>query len=104
MTRLRLHTGIESTSGGRALVFRLEGDLDVLAAPLLRQLLARAAAESDTSVVVELEGLGSLDAWGLDALVRADDQARRAGRPLAFRSPPASARRLLELAGLDLSS
>lgn len=104
MTRLRLHAANASTSGGTVVVFRLEGDLDAVSAPLLRHVLVRAVGESATRVVVELGGLESIDAWGLDALVRADDQARRVGRALAFRSPPALARRLFELAGLDLSS
>lgn len=103
MTRLRLHAGVPPSQHDAELVFRLEGDLDVVGAPLLRQVLIRAAAEADTCVVVDLDGLTSMDAWGLDALVRAHEQARRTGRSVVLRSPPAAARRLFELAGLEIS-
>ena len=103
MTRLRLHVGSAPSPNGAELVFRVEGDLDVVGAPLLRQVLTRAAAEAATCVAVDLDGLTSMDAWGLDALVRAHEQARRVGRSLVLRSPPVSARRLFELAGLEMS-
>lgn len=82
------------------------GEVDAATAPLLDAALAEAAEalEGDggqTDLVVDCRGLRFIDSSGLNVFVaNAHELGSRGGR-LVLESPPASARRLFEIAGLD---
>jgi anti-anti-sigma factor len=80
---------------GEAEVVRLEGDLDMMAAPAMRLRLTAAFGQSDT-VIVDLSHARFLDSSGLSVIA----QFIRDGQNLSLRSPAANVRRVLETCGL----
>lgn len=81
---------------GRMLV-RLQGELDLVTAPLLAATLDQANSE----IVVDLAGLAFLDARGLGALAGASSQAERHGDHLTVVNANSLMQRMFEVTGLD---
>ena len=81
----------------------IAGELDAATAPLLDEALVSAAASLDghAEVVLDCTGLEFIDSSGLSVLVTNHRRLSEAGRLLVIASPPAAARRLFEIAGLD---
>ena len=77
------------------------GDLDVSTAPLLREGLLGLLAEGTTDVTLDMSGLSFIDSTGLSVLVGAYKRARHDGRVMVLRNPQPSARKVLEISGLD---
>lgn len=61
------------------LVIRPEGRLDLVAAPELRELVAKSVASGVVKIVVDLHGVDFLDSSGLGALVTGLKTTRQAG-------------------------
>lgn len=80
---------------------RLVGDLDISTAPLLREGLLRILADGSGDVTLDLSRLSFIDSTGLSVLVGAYKRARESGRTVVLRSPRPSARKVLEISGLD---
>jgi len=79
----------------------LSGRLDVAAAADVRLLLVEAVSAGEGDLVLDLSGLGVLDAPGLGVLVGAHRRALRAGRTLVLRDVTDPVARLLFLSRLD---
>jgi anti-sigma B factor antagonist len=85
----------------RRSVIRLEGVVDVAAAPRLRAVLVEMQArglpgEHRRPPVVDLSAVTYIDAVGLGVLLAAARRARSAGHDLELRAPDARTMRLLE--------
>jgi anti-anti-sigma factor len=84
---------------GQVLVLR--GRLDVRVTADVRLALTAALADGSGELVVDVGGLGSVDATGLGVLVGAHRRAGRVGRTLVLRDVPPSLARVLLLTRLD---
>jgi anti-anti-sigma factor len=88
----------EDVTGGEAIV-RLRGDIDLDIAARLSKYLADLTR--GRNVVVDLRGVRFIDSSGMGALVRAHIAAKRNGREIILRNPPANVAKTLAVAGLD---
>ena len=88
-------------AGGPAVVFHLEGELDLATAPGLGRALASALDERPSQLVLDLAGLTFLDSSGARVLVTTARRARDEGCAFVLRSPSASIMKMLRLVGLD---
>ena len=79
----------------------LVGELDLFTAPLLREGLLRLLDDDGGDVTLDMSRLDFIDSTGLSVLVGAYKVARENGRAIALRSPRPSARKVLEISGLD---
>jgi anti-anti-sigma factor len=84
-----------------AAVVTLRGEADRSTLPVVVDALARAVAETDGPVIVDLAQTTFIDAGTLRAMARAADFLDRRGRTLVLRSPSRIARRIVDV--LDLS-
>ena len=89
-----------AAADGRAEV-HLVGDLDISTAPLLREGLLGVLAEGTNDVTLDMSRLSFIDSTGLSVLVGAYKRARHDGRAMVLRNPRPSARKVLEISGLD---
>lgn len=80
---------------------QLVGELDISTAPLLREGLLRLLADGSGDVTLDLSRLNFIDSTGLSVLVGAYKRASESGRAVVLRSPRPSARKVLEISGLD---
>lgn len=82
----------------------VRGEIDLAGAEELREALARLAADSDGSAVLDLRAVTYCGALGLRLVLRADDDCRASGTGLVVLASPA-VRRIADLVrprGLDL--
>jgi anti-sigma B factor antagonist len=79
------------------MLIRLQGELDIVTAPLLAEKLN----EANSEIVVDLADLGFLDASGLGTLASASARAERHGDHLVVINPDPLKQRMFELTGLD---
>ena len=81
-------------------LLEVAGDVDLATVhSFVDRLLA--VATGDRRIVLDLSEVGFMDATMVNALYASVARVRRAGGDLVIVSPPGSARRLLELVGLD---
>lgn len=76
------------------------GELDIVSAPELKEVLEAAQSTGAPDLVVDLGGLQFIDSTGLRVLLTAKRDADRGGGSLQIRNPQAEVRRLLEIAGV----
>lgn len=92
---------VEPTSGNGA-VIRLHGPLNMVAAPLFRELMTRIVdRERRTRVVVDLAGTDFMDSTGLGALISGLKITRLAGGDLRIARPGTQVMTVLKLTKLD---
>jgi len=84
---------------GEALVLSLAGELDLAAAPALRDALRHAVERSPKRLVVDLAQVTFVDSTILGALVEA--RSALGGDAFALAAPGLEVRRALEVSGLD---
>jgi anti-sigma B factor antagonist len=84
----------------RALVFAVEGELDLASSPTLEQELDRVRDEDVDLLIIDLRELRFMDSTGLHALVKANKRATEAGRRFAVVKGGAQIQRLLSLTGV----
>jgi anti-sigma B factor antagonist len=84
-----------------AVVVRLEGRLDALAAEETRARLEALVADRPARLLVDMAGVPFVDSSGLGALVAVLKAARRSGGEMALVSPQAQTRKLLTLTTLS---
>lgn len=77
---LRISVG---SVGGNPVV-RLEGELDMLQEPALRDTFQRVERDRPPTVIVDLRGLSFIDSTGLRVFLEADARAKGGGRQLVF--------------------
>jgi anti-sigma B factor antagonist len=82
-------------------VVRVQGDVDASNADQLRDASLRVLGDGASSLVVECSGLKFIDSAGLSALIAAYRAADVQWGTVTIRNPPDTARRILELTGLD---
>ncbi|MDE3008851.1 MAG: STAS domain-containing protein [Acidobacteriota bacterium] len=90
-------TTFASTTTGSTLVVRPEGRLDLVAAPELREIVAKSIAGGVVNVVVDLAEVDFLDSSGLGALVTGLKSTRQAGGNLRIARAPEQALIVLDL-------
>jgi len=86
---------------GGHVVVALSGEIDIVTAPVTRDLLAEAAGEAVTGITVDIGGVTFLDAAGLGVLVGASEEVRHLPDGFRLVAVPARVLRLLRLTGLD---
>lgn len=91
---------ISITDGGRAVLVRPTGELDVVTGELLEDARRRASDDGARGIVVVLDGVDFLGSSGLSALVEARRRADHAGLGFALAGGSRSSTRVLEITGL----
>jgi anti-sigma B factor antagonist len=84
----------------RAVVFAVEGELDLASSPTLEQAIDRVSEDDIDLLIVDLRELRFMDSTGLHALVKANKRAGEAGRKFAVVQGGAQIQRLLSLTGV----
>ena len=87
--------------GGTEFTLVLSGELDYLAAPLIRDALIGVLQANPTSVVVDLAAVPFVDSSGLGVLVSGWKRAVAQGSRLRLRHVDQKVRRVLALTALD---
>ena|SRR5215217_762294 len=85
---------LEIRPGDGSGVYVLEGELDLMTAPELDDVISR---DRTGEVILDIERLTFIDSSGLRTLIRLA-HGRPDDRPLVLRRPSSSARRLLDIA------
>jgi anti-anti-sigma factor len=80
-----------------AAIVRLQGELDLVSAPLLERELERAEIETATVVVLDLEELRFIDSTGLRVLLAAHEHSQERGREFAITPGSEQVQRLLSI-------
>jgi anti-sigma B factor antagonist len=88
------------TYPGRSVV-TVTGEIDMLGAPRLRQILLGCLSESGADVVADLDGITFLASTGLGVLVEAGQHATARGSELRLVCASRAVLRPLELTGLN---
>lgn len=78
---------------------RLEGELDLSSAPMLRTCLSGLTAAGVRRIVIELGALRFVDASGIRAIAAEARRLRKAGGVMVLRNPRPWTRRLFDLLG-----
>ena len=97
--RTGFHAGVDRLDG--TVVIRLQGELDMCAAPTLGRDLTEALDGMPHTISLDLSGLTFLDSTGIRVLVGAHRRAAAQGCGFILRSPQRSVLRVLKLTGLD---
>ena len=95
------HFELQHTEHGGASTMRVEGELDVAAAPRFRRLVGDLMGAGIRAVTVDLSHTAFVDSSGLGALLWAEHRLRAVGGDLAVVNPSEQVRRTMKLAGLD---
>ena len=82
-------------------VVSIRGEVDLLTAPMLGSVLALLVGQSHPSVVLDMGGLGFMDAAGLGVIVDIAERLADEGGVLIVRSPSPLVRRILDLTGVS---
>ena len=90
--------GVEKV--GQACVVRLGGELDLYNAPIVRDSLMDACADSPERVIVDLGEVEFIDSTALGVLIEARTTLNN-GRAFLLAAPGLETRRALEISGLD---
>jgi anti-sigma B factor antagonist len=91
----------EAERVGQALLIRAGGELDMYAAPTLRDALTDARDAGAPRVLVDLAEVTFVDSTTIGVLVAASEQLREAGSGLCLRSTNRNVLRTFEITGLD---
>jgi anti-sigma B factor antagonist len=92
---------LERVDDGRAVVLRVDGEIDLATVDVLRAGLTEAVEQSAPLVVVDLDGVGFLGSVGLAALISAHEKATEGGcRLVVAVSPTRPAMRTIQVTGL----
>jgi anti-anti-sigma factor len=81
-------------------VVAVSGEVDIASVSLLRSELFAALTSGAGELWIDLSDTQFMDSSGIHALLEAEHEARRRGRPLAIICPRGPVRRVLELTGL----
>lgn len=95
-TALRIE---ESSDDVGKVIFRLEGELDLLAAPEFKERLANALA-SAPALVIDMQGLEFVDSAGMGLLCSALKRMQSVGKDCQFVNAHGQPLKLLQISGL----
>jgi len=98
-----LRTGFHAAtdSGEGTIVLRLQGELDLAAAPGLARAMDTALDAKPTALAVDLRDLTFLDSTGIRVLITACRRAGTEGCSFVLRAPCRSVLKTLRLTGVD---
>ena len=99
MTSAPGYLGIETERTRSVLRICLRGELDMLTAPLLAEVLERDRASGGRHLVVDMSELQFIDRAGLAALLEGAGQVSQSPPVLSIAGCPPNVRRVLELTG-----
>lgn len=91
---------VDVNNEGRAVVFAVQGELDLASSPTLEQAIDGVSNDDIDLLIVDLRELRFMDSTGLHALVKANKRAGEAGRKFAVIQGGAQIQRLLSLTGV----
>ena len=91
---------VDVDNHGRAVVFAVQGELDLASSPTLEQAIDGVSDDDVDLLIVDLRELRFMDSTGLHALVKANKRAGEAGRKFAVVQGGAQIQRLLSLTGV----
>ena len=91
---------IEVRRDGGRVVLALVGELDMASADRLQQAVDDDALRTETSVVLDLEGLQFIDSTGLRVILRALERCRGRGQEFAITRGSPQVQRLLSITGV----
>jgi anti-sigma B factor antagonist len=91
---------VEEVVDGGVTIFRLSGELDMKAAPALKQQLMTRATGGRPCVVITLTELRYVDSAGLDVLVNAQKAFTANGGMLRLAAPRPEVRNILQITRL----
>jgi anti-sigma B factor antagonist len=92
---------VRTAPGDGNMVMSLEGELDLVSAPRLRDALAAVNGANLDELVLDLADLTYIDSVGIGLLVASRRRLESEGCGFALRNPGPSVRRLLEITGLE---
>jgi anti-anti-sigma factor len=81
----------------------LQGEIDIMTAPWLRERLLGVLRDTVKSLVLDLSGVGFCDACGLAVMVATHRRATLLGITLCLAGPPPAVSKMLHMTGLDRS-
>lgn len=87
--------------GGGITVLKLDGKLNMVSAPQLREQIHSAVAAGNARVVVDLTEVDFIDSSGLGALINGLKSTRQAGGDLRIVAPTEQVQLVLELTNID---
>ena len=90
---------MEERDGDRAVVW-LRGEHDASTLPAISEAIARAIADDDADLVIDLSQVDFMDAATVGIILRARELLRSRSRALELRSPSRRAERVLRLCGV----
>lgn len=88
-------------SVGERLVVTVQGEVDMLTAPLLWERVEETILAHEGALVLDLTGVRFMDSMGLGVMIRVQKRLREANRPLVVRSPSEPVRKVFAVTGLD---
>lgn len=88
------------TAGGDCAVLRIDGDIDISAAPRIRERVSGLAGHGTVHIIADLRGAGFLDSAGLGALVGSGKELRARGGSLTLVASTGRIVQTLRIAGL----
>lgn len=95
---MKIHTKV---LGGGIAVLRLDGKLNMVSAPHLRQEVQSCITAGNIHVAIDLTSVDFIDSSGLGALINGLKSARQAGGDLRIASPAEQVKMVLELTNID---
>ena len=95
------HFELQHDEHGAASAMRVEGELDIAAAPHFRRVVGDLMGTGVRTVTVDLSHAEFVDSSGLGALLWAEHRLRAVGGDLAVVNPSQAVRRIIEMAGLQ---
>jgi anti-sigma B factor antagonist len=90
-----------SPDGATTTVLRLDGDLDVAAAPVLRKVINALIELGHDTIVLDLASVGFVDAAAIGMLAACERRARRSGSRIVLGNVPQPIARVLQITALD---
>lgn len=102
LTTMDTERGLPTGTPARTII-ELRGDLDLAAAPALREHLLDALRHSTNLLILDLSGVRFCDASGLAVLVGAQHRAQLLGISLSVAAPRPQIAKVLRITGLDRS-
>jgi anti-sigma B factor antagonist len=90
---------VEQREESDRVVLRLEGELDMASAPLLRSAVEHANVEGRQMLVLDCEKLRFIDSTGLRVVLWASELCRERGLDFALTPGSAQVQRLLSISG-----
>lgn len=95
---MKIHTRV---LGGGVAVLTLDGKLNMVSAPHLREEVHSCVTAGNNHVAVDLKKVDFIDSSGLGALINGLKATRQAGGDLRIASPTEQVKMVLELTNID---